>query len=524
MKSKQHCVAVIDFGSQYTQLLLRSIRELGVYSELYNWDINKNKLEKLKPSGIILSGGPNSVTENDIPRIPMFIFQLGIPVLGICYGMQIMVQMLGGIVKNTNKNSEFGNAHIEIVCKNTLINDIYDYINDFGHSILETWMSHSDTVIMAPKDFEVIGITKYNQIAIIANQKNRLYGVQFHPEVTHTKKGKSILKRFIMDICGCVSVWKPINIVKDVIKNIRKLVGNDQVMLAFSGGIDSIVTALLLKMAIGKQLICIFVDNGLLCFNEINRFQNFCKQYHDLNIISILEEQRFFNALIGVRDPEEKRKIIGKIFIEVFEDQICNFSNVKWLAQGTIYSDVIESGLSGCNLSQVIKSHHNVGGLPNLMNFKLLEPIRSLFKDEVCNIGSQLGLSNDIVYRYPFPGPGMAIRILGEVTKKYCKILQKADQIFFEELNKEHLYTKVSQAFAVFLPINSVGIQGDQRIYKWVIALRAIETVDFMTANWARLPYIFLDKVAYRIVNEVSGVSRVVYDITSKPPATIEWE
>lgn len=524
MQCNRHYILVIDFGSQYTQLLLRRIRELGVYSELYNWNINECDLFALKPNGIILSGGPNSVTGNEILSIPKCIFQLGIPILGICYGMQIMAALLGGVVKNFDKRGEFGYSSIEIVSSSILINNIFDYMNQYDHAILDVWMSHNDIITTVPNDFKVIGITEYNQVAIIANEKHHWYGVQFHPEVTHTKTGKHILKRFIIDICQCVASWNPINIIDDIVAKINKIVGQDKVILAFSGGIDSVVTALLLQIAIGNRFICIFVDTGLLGCNESNRVQDFYKCNYNLNIVYIAEKQRFLNALIGIQDPEEKRRIIGKTFIEVFEAQIHKFKHIKWLAQGTIYSDVIESGLSDCVSSQVIKSHHNVGGLPNSINIQLLEPIRHLFKDEVRNIGSELGLPQYIIHRYPFPGPGMAIRILGEVKEQYCQILRKVDHIFLEELNRDHFYNQLSQAFAVFLPIHSVGVQGDKRTYKWVIALRAIETVDFMTARWARLPYDFLDKVSNRIVNEVSEVSRVVYDISSKPPATIEWE
>lgn len=525
MKYNKYCILIIDFGSQYTQLLLRRIRELGVYSELYDWNIKKIQLLKFRPNGIILSGGPDSVIKNNIPLIPISIFQLGIPILGICYGMQIMTTLLGGTVDNSNKHGEFGNASIEICSKNILINGIYDRFNKYGNPILDTWMSHNDIIKKIPKDFDIIGITEYKQIAIIANTKKHLYGVQFHPEVTHTKKGKNILQRFVVDICNCLAIWKPVNVIPKIVTKIKNIVKNDHVMLAFSGGIDSIITALLLKNAINNQFVCIFINSGLLCSNEIDRFHDFCQQNHDLHIVYLSEEKRFFNALIGIHDPEEKRKIIGKTFLTVFEKQMRNFEKIKWLAQGTIYSDVIESGLSSSAcVSKIIKSHHNVGGLPNVMNIKLLEPIRNFFKDEVREIGSILGLSNDIINRYPSPGPGMAIRILGEVKEKYCDILRHADRIFFEEINKEQLYIKVNQAFAVFLPIQSVGIQGDKRVYEWVIALRAVETIDFMTARWARLPYDFLDKVSNRIVNEVVGVSRVVYDISSKPPATIEWE
>lgn len=517
-------ILIIDFGSQYTQLLLRRIRELGVYSELCDCNVDELQLHKLNPSGIILSGGPYSITKQYAPCISECIFKLGIPVLGICYGMQVMTMQLNGIVQNSNILGEYGFSQITVLCQSILIDGIYDHINDDGRYVLDVWMSHGDIVTVVPKDFIVLGLTKNHQIAIIAHESKRFYGIQFHPEVTHTKKGKCILERFVINICGCSSSWKPVNIVKNIITNIQETVKDDKVMLAFSGGIDSLITALLLQCAISNQFVCIFVNNGLLCVNEVDRINEFCKKYCNLNIICISEEKRFLNALVGIHNPEEKRKVIGKMFIKVFEDQICNFPNIKWLAQGTIYSDVIESGTISFNLFNKIKSHHNVGGLPNSMNIQLLEPIKNLFKDEVRNIGLDLGLPDDIVHRYPIPGPGMAIRILGEVKEEYCNILRQVDCIFFEELCNEDLYRKISQAFSVFLPIHSVGIQGDHRVYKRVIALRAIETVDFMTARWARLPYDFLEKVSNRIVNEVKEVSRVVYDISCKPPSTIEWE
>lgn len=524
MEHIKYCILVIDFGSQYTQLLLRRIRELGVYSELYDWKIDKSKVCQLNPNGIILSGGPYSVTKKCAPSPPDFIFKLGIPVLGICYGMQIMTTQLQGVVQNINMSGEYGFEQIKILSQNILVRGIYDHIDKDNKCVLDVWMSHGDMVINIPEGFSVIGITKNNHVAIIAHERNRLYGVQFHPEVTHTKKGKDILARFVIDICGCVALWKPVNIIKNIITSIRDTVKSEKVILAFSGGVDSFVTALLLKHAVDDQLVCIFVNNGLLCCDEIERMMQFHKEYSDLNIMCISEEKRFLHALVGIKDPEEKRKAIGKMFIKVFEDYIRNFSNIKWLAQGTIYSDIIESGTMRFNLLNKIKSHHNVGGLPDLMNIKLLEPIKNLFKDEVRNIGLNLGLPYDIVYRYPFPGPGIAIRILGEVKLEYCNILRQADRIFLEELRHEDLYSTINQAFAIFLPIYSVGIQGDNRVYKRVIALRAIETVDFMTARWARLPYDFLEKVSNRIVNEINGVSRVVYDISCKPPSTIEWE
>lgn len=523
-KMHKYRILVIDFGSQYTQLLLRKIRELGVYSELFTWNIDISQIHKFNPNGIILAGGPHSVTERHAPNLLTCIFQLGIPILGICYGMQIMAIQLGGHVRSEIIQREFGGAQITILSKSELIDNIYDRIDINGNMILDVWMSHGDVVTTVPPNFVIVGVTENCQVAMMANEQNNLYGVQFHPEVTHTKKGKDILKRFILDICSCQSCWNSVNITNNIIVNIRSIVGNDRVALAFSGGTDSLVTALLLQRAIGNKCICIFIDNGLLQHYACNQFHDFYSKYCNLNILYVAEEERFFNALVGIVDPEEKRKIIGKIFVEIFEEQITDLEDIKWLAQGTIYSDIIESGFSCVSHKNIIKSHHNVGGFSKIVNVNLLEPIKYLFKDEVRNIALTLGLPMDIVYRYPFPGPGLAIRILGEVKKEYCTILRKADVILYEELKKEHLYSNISQAFSIFLPIYSVGIQGDCRVYKKVIALRAVETVDFMTARWARLSYDFLDKVSNRIINEVDEVSRVVYDISCKPPATIEWE
>lgn len=518
-------ILVIDFGSQYVQLLLRRIRELGVYSELHPWSINVAQIYKFNPDGIILSGGPSSVVKKNFPNISVDIFKLGIPILGICYGMQMMVAQLGGCVCSDLGNREFGGVKIKVISKNILVNDIYDYIDTKNNVVfLNVWMSHGDVVSVIPQDFVVIGVTENLQIAMIANEKDHLYGVQFHPEVTHTTKGKDILERFIVQICSCKPCWNIENIAHDIIVNIREKVKTDKVVLAFSGGIDSLVTAILLQRAVGHQCTCVFINNGLLQHYIYDQLDNFYVKYCTLNIIYVEAEQRFLNALVDIVDPEEKRKIIGKIFSDILEEQMIRLKEIKWLAQGTIYSDIIESGFSYISEKNIIKSHHNVGGFSGITNVNLLEPIKYLFKDEVRNIALFLGLSREIVYRYPFPGPGLAIRIVGEVKREYCVILRKADLIFYEELKREGIYTSLSQAFAVFLPIYSVGIQGDRRIYKWVIALRAVETIDFMTARWVQLSYDFLNKVSSRIVNEIDEVSRVVYDISCKPPATIEWE
>ena len=518
-------ILILDFGSQYTQLIARRIRELGVYCEIHRWNLSEEQICKFNPRGIILSGGPDSTTTLNSPRISNYIFISDIPVLGICYGMHVMTVQLGGQVKSSN-NREFGYAQVEIIKKTTLISDIYD--DRIIHSVtkkelLDVWMSHGDSVTMLPLNFITIGITKDCPFAIIANIQKNLYGLQFHPEVTHTPHGIIIIKRFIINICKCKPLWIPEKIIESILHNITNKIENNKVILGISGGVDSSVTAMLMHRAIGNHLTCIFIDNGLLRFNEaqqvIDKLSNF-----GLNIINVSAKTRFLNSLVGIYDPEKKRKIIGHLFIEIFEEEAVKLTNTKWLAQGTIYPDIIESGGLNIGNTYVIKSHHNVGGIPKNMNLNLIEPLNKLFKDEVRKIGLKLGLPYDMVYRHPFPGPGLAVRILGEVKEEYCNLLRRADAIFIEELCKANLYHKISQAFAVFLPIRSVSIIGDCRHYDWVISLRAIETIDFMTANWVSLPYSLLKLISNRIINEVHGISRVVYDISNKPPATIEWE
>ncbi|MXP67264.1 glutamine-hydrolyzing GMP synthase [Pantoea sp. Aalb] len=523
-KNYKYSILILDFGSQYTHLLVRCIRKLGVYCELWSYDVSQEKISQFHPNGIILSGGPESTTELNSSRVPKYIFELNIPVLGICYGMHTMVMQLGGTVKKANKR-EFGYTQVELKAPSILVHNIKDDINKNGNHILNVWMSHGDKVTSIPVNFITIASTETCLFAIIANEKKHFYGVQFHPEVTHTVQGLHILKRFVYDICNCKPLWIPSKIITEIIKDVREKIGNDKVILGLSGGIDSSVTAILLHYAIGKQLICIFVDNGLLRSHEAQHVKEMFGDYFGLNILYVSAEDYFFKALIGEQDPEIKRKIIGRVFIEVFEKEASKIINVKWLAQGTIYPDIIESAKSTTGgKAHIIKSHHNVGGLPKKINLKLIEPLKELFKDEVRKIGLELGLPYDMLYRHPFPGPGLAIRILGEVKKEYCNLLRHADSIFIEELHKANLYNKVSQAFTIFLPVRSVGVMGDSRTYDWIIALRAVETVDFMTANWVNLPYDFLCRVSNRIINEINGISRVVYDISSKPPATIEWE
>lgn len=519
----KHRILILDFGSQYTQLVARRVRELGVYCELWAWDVTEAQIREFHPSGIILSGGPESTTEQDSPRAPDYVFQAGVPVLGVCYGMQTMAMQLGGKVQGSSQR-EFGYAQVEVLTDSLLVRDIQDDIGTGGAPLLDVWMSHGDKVTAIPADFVTVASTETCPFAIMANEEKRFYGVQFHPEVTHTRQGQRMLERFVLDICQCDPLWTPAKIIEDAVMRIRQQVGDNRVILGLSGGVDSSVTAMLLHRAIGDRLTCVFVDNGLLRLNEASQVMDMFGDHYGLNIIHVPAEDRFLAALAGIDDPETKRKTIGRVFVEVFDEQALSLTEVKWLAQGTIYPDVIESAASATGKAHVIKSHHNVGGLPKEMKMGLVEPLKELFKDEVRKIGLELGLPYDMLYRHPFPGPGLGVRVLGEVKKAYCDLLRRADAIFIEELHKADLYNKVSQAFTVFLPVRSVGVMGDGRKYDWVVSLRAVETIDFMTAHWAHLPYEFLGRVSNRIINEIDGISRVVYDISGKPPATIEWE
>ena len=516
-------ILILDFGSQYTQLIARRIREIGVYCEIYSCECSSQEIKHFSPKGIILSGGPESVTEGNTPRAPQIVFELGIPVLGICYGMQTMTQQLGGSVE-TSSHREFGYAQIRARGHSKLLNGIEDHLSSEGFGLLDVWMSHGDRVVTLPEGFKLIASSEGAPIAGMANEDKHFYALQFHPEVTHTKQGGRILSRFVLDICECAALWNSNNIIEDSIKSVREKVGDDEVILGLSGGVDSSVVAALLHKAIGTQLTCVFVDTGLLRLNEGDQVMAIFAQHLGVKVIRVDAENRYLEALAGVNDPEKKRKIIGNLFIEIFDEQAAKLSNAKWLAQGTIYPDVIESAGAKSGKAHLIKSHHNVGGLPENMALKLVEPLRELFKDEVRKLGVELGLPADMVYRHPFPGPGLGVRILGEVKKEFADLLRQADNIFIEELYRHDLYDKVSQAFAVFLPVKSVGVMGDGRRYDYVIAIRAVETIDFMTARWAHLPYDFLDLISRRIINEVSGISRVTYDISGKPPATIEWE
>ena len=516
-------ILILDFGSQYTQLIARRVREANIYSEIHPFDMSSDDIQAFNPKAIILSGGPESVTiESDI-NAPEIVFQMDVPVLGICYGMQTMAAQLGGKVESSPVR-EFGYARVRARGHTILLKDIQDDTNDEGHGLLDVWMSHGDKVAELPEGFKVMASTDNTLIAGMADEERHFYGVQFHPEVTHTKQGGAILQRFLHEISGCQSLWNMDNIAEDAIHTIREKVGQDEVLLGLSGGVDSSVVAVLLHEAIGDQLTCVFVDNGLLRLQEGDQvMENFAK-HMSVKVIRVNAESRFLKALEGISDPEEKRKIIGNNFIDIFAEEAAKLKGIKWLAQGTIYPDVIESAGAKTGKAQIIKTHHNVGGLPEDMQFELVEPLRELFKDEVRKLGLQLGLPESIVHRHPFPGPGLGVRILGEVKKEYADLLRLADNIFIEELRVNDLYDEVSQAFVVFLPVRSVGVMGDSRKYDYVVSLRAVVTLDFMTAHWAHLPYKFLEKVSSRIINEVDGISRVTYDISSKPPATIEWE
>ncbi len=517
-------ILILDFGSQYTQLIARRIREIGVFSEIRAWDITEQEIREFDPQGIILSGGPESVTGGEsAPRAPDCVFTMGLPILGICYGMQTMAGQLGGKV-DTSDIREFGYAQVKLEGESSLLREIADHTGNDGESLLDVWMSHGDKVVAMPEGFSLMASTPSCPIAGMVNEEKRFYGIQFHPEVTHTLQGEAIFKRFVLEICGCEPLWTAAAIIEDQIARVKAQVGDSHVLLGLSGGVDSSVVAALLHKAIGDQLTCVFVDNGLLRKNEGEMVMEMFAKNMGVKVIRANAQEKFLNGLVGVSDPEAKRKVIGNTFIEIFDEESHKIDNVKFLAQGTIYPDVIESAASKTGKAHVIKSHHNVGGLPDDMALELVEPLRELFKDEVRKIGVELGLPYDMVYRHPFPGPGLGVRILGEVKKEYADILREADAIFIEELHNSGWYHKTSQAFAVFLPIKSVGVVGDARRYEWVIALRAVETIDFMTARWAHLPYELLEKVSNRIINEITEVSRVTYDVSSKPPATIEWE
>lgn len=516
-------ILILDFGSQYTQIIARRIREIGVYCEIHPFSMSDQAIADFAPTGLILSGGPESVTVHSTPRAPASVFTLGCPVLGICYGMQTMAEQLGGKVQGGHKR-EFGYAQVMIPETSALLDGIQDHLTDDGKTLLDVWMSHGDQVSSLPQQFHVIAGTDNCPIAGMADETRHFYGLQFHPEVSHTRQGLRIMERFVIDICKCEPSWTSKNIIEEQIAKIRQQVGDAGVMLGLSGGVDSSVAALLLHKAIGDQLTCVFVDTGLLRLHEGEEIKSLFAKHFGIKLISVNAEEQFYQTLANQNDPEVKRKIIGKKFIEVFDEQATKLNNIKFLAQGTIYSDVIESAAVKSGGTHVIKSHHNVGGLPEDMQLDLVEPLRELFKDEVRKIGIELGLPYELIYRHPFPGPGLGVRILGEVKKEYIEKLRFADAILIEELYKHNLYYNVSQAFAVFLPIKSVGVIGDARHYDHVIAIRIVETIDFMTAHWAKMPYEFLEIVSNRIINEVAGISRVTYDISSKPPATIEWE
>ena len=518
-------ILILDFGSQYTQLIARRIRESGVYCEIHPYDCDEGWAQDFSPVAIVLSGGPESVNSIGNLEAPSYIYLMGVPILGICYGMQIMAKQLGGKVK-TGSKSEFGYARVGLDVESRLLGDLKD--GSDSKPYLDVWMSHGDEVVEVPPGFVIGGSSENTNIAFMMDELRNFYGLQFHPEVSNTLQGSAIIDRFVKEVCDCEVLWTPRNIVGEIIDSVRNQVGTDRVVLGLSGGVDSSVVAALLSEAIGEQLTCVFVDNGLLRLDEVNQVVNMVRSRKsaaiELNFVTVHAEDKFLERLRGIVDPEEKRKIIGNTFIEIFDEEAAKIPDAHFLAQGTIYPDVIESAGNQDGQAHVIKSHHNVGGLPEFMKLDLVEPLRELFKDEVRRIGVVLGLPDEMVYRHPFPGPGLGVRILGEIKKEYADLLRAADNIYMQELRGADLYDQVSQAFAVFLPVRSVGVVGDARRYEYVIALRAVETIDFMTARWARLPYEFLERVSARIINEISGISRVTYDISSKPPATIEWE
>jgi len=530
MSASSHSkILILDFGAQYTQLIARRLRETHVYCEIHPYDVGDAFVREFAPKGVVLSGGPNSVTEGDTPRAPAAVWTQGVPVLGICYGMQTMAAQLGGTVE-TGKVREFGYAEVRARGHSPLFRDIQDRTNAQGHGLLDVWMSHGDKVTALPPGFRLIGSSTACEVAAMADESRNFYAVQFHPEVTHTKQGAALLARFAHEICGCGDDWNMHDYVPEAIDAIRAQTHGEDVLLGLSGGVDSSVAAALIHRAIGDRLTCVFVDHGLLRLNEAEQVMHTFAQNLGVRVIRVDASGEFLAALAGVADPEHKRRIIGKLFVDVFQREASRLTNVKWLAQGTIYPDVIESAGAKTKKAHTIKSHHNVGGLPESLHLKLLEPLRELFKDEVRELGLELGLPREMVYRHPFPGPGLGVRILGEVTRERADLLRRADAIFIDELRTARdgdgktWYDKTAQAFAVFLPVQSVGVMGDGRTYEHAVALRAVQTTDFMTAHWAHLPPDLLARISNRITNEVRGFNRVVYDISSKPPATIEWE
>jgi len=514
----QSRILILNFGSQYAELIARRVREIGVYSELKPYSISADEIKAFQPSGIILSGGPESVLQSVTPRVPSIVFELGCPVLGICYGMQAMAMQFGGKVA-TGTHREFGYAKTKVLKDSPLFADL-----NLTHGEFEAWMSHGDHVSEAPNDFEVIATSQNESITAIAHADKHFYGLQFHPEVSHTRQGLHLLQNFVLNICQCPADWTAHNYLEKMRDEIKAKVGDEEVILGLSGGVDSSVVAALLHEIIPDQLHCVFVDSGLLRQDECAEVQRVFADHYKIKLTTVDAQAQFFSALKGVSDPEQKRKIIGEVFVNVFDEVAKQNHQVKWLAQGTIYPDVIESAVDKLSGAHVIKTHHNVGGLPAKMNLKVLEPLRTLFKDEVRKLGLELGLPASLIHRHPFPGPGLGVRVLGEIKKPYVDILRAADAILIHELKAKNLYDTVAQAFVVFLPVKSVAVLGDARSYEYVLAIRVVDTQDFMTAEWSRLPFEFLAHVAGRIINEVRGVSRVTYDISSKPPATIEWE